>query len=166
MASNKNIILDRAVAAMKLRRMALEILEDNAEEKELIIAGIREKGAVLARSLQKLLEELSDVKIVLVDIILDKENPRDVRLGEPTEMNSRVVIIVDDVVNSGKTLTYALKPFLEQQPKKISIGVLVERTHTNFPVRPDYVGLSIASTLQEQITVELENGEVTGAYLA
>jgi pyrimidine operon attenuation protein/uracil phosphoribosyltransferase len=76
-----------------------------------------------------------------------------------------VVIIIDDVANSGKTLLYAVKPFLEFQPKKIQTLVLVERSHNNFPVRPDYVGLSISTTLQEHIFVEVKDGEVTGAYM-
>ena len=69
------------------------------------------------------------------------------------------------VCNSGKTLLYALKPFIASQPKKIQTLVLVERTHTSFPVRPDYVGLSIATTIQEHIFVEVKGEEVIGAYL-
>ena len=76
-----------------------------------------------------------------------------------------MIIVIDDVSNSGKTLLYAMKPFIEYNPKKIQILVLVERTHTSFPVRPDYVGLSIATTIQEHIFVEVKGEEVTGAYL-
>ncbi len=76
-----------------------------------------------------------------------------------------MIIVVDDVSNSGKTLLYALKPFINSHPKKIQILVLVERTHTSFPVRPDYVGLSIATTIQEHIFVEVNGEEVAGAYL-
>ena len=79
--------------------------------------------------------------------------------------HGQVVIIVDDVVSSGKTLLYSVKPFLEFQPKKIQTLVLVERSYKSFPVRPDYVGLSISTTLLEHIFVEVKNDEVTGAYL-
>ena len=81
------------------------------------------------------------------------------------DFNGQVVIIVDDVVNSGKTLLYSVKPFLEFQPKKIQTLVLVERSHNNFPVHPDYIGLSLSTTLLEHIFVEVQGDEVTGAYL-
>jgi pyrimidine operon attenuation protein/uracil phosphoribosyltransferase len=76
-----------------------------------------------------------------------------------------VIILIDDVASSGKTMLYALKPFLEMQPKKIETLVLVERTHKTFPVKVDYVGLSVATTLQEHIYVEVTEGEITGAYM-
>ena len=81
------------------------------------------------------------------------------------ELNGKVVILVDDVSNSGRTLTYALKPFLQSHPKKIQTLVLVERRHTAFPVQPDYVGLSVATTLQEHIYVEVEGDDVVGAWM-
>jgi pyrimidine operon attenuation protein/uracil phosphoribosyltransferase len=80
-------------------------------------------------------------------------------------VDGKVVILVDDVANSGKTLLYALKPFLSFHPRKIQTLVLVERTHKMFPVNSDYVGLSVATTLQENIIVEVSNGEVTGAWM-
>ena len=165
MSANKNLILDRDTAAKKLRRMALEILENNFGEKELVLAGIREKGSILARNLDAILKELSDLKVELVDISLDKDLPGEVRLDRDLPLNHRVIVIVDDVSNSGKTLTYALKPFLAAHPRKIEILVLVERTHTHFPVRPTYVGLSLATTLQEHISVEVKGQEILGAYL-
>ena len=165
MTTTKNLILDRDTAAKKLRRMALEILENNFGEKELVLAGIRDKGSIVARNLEALLKELSDLEVELVDISLDKDHPGEVRLDRDLPLNDRVIIIVDDVSNSGKTLTYALKPFLAAHPRKIEILVLVERTHTHFPVRPNYVGLSLATTLQEHISVEVKGNEVLGAYL-
>ncbi len=86
-------------------------------------------------------------------------------LIRPVDFNDRVVILVDDVTNSGKTLMYALKPFLQQYPKKIQMLVMVERSHKKFPVQPDYVGLSLSSTLHEHIYVEVEGDRITGAYL-
>ena len=145
--------------------MAFEILENNIEEKEMIIAGIRESGSVVARVIQKMLGEISPVKTELITITLDKKQPGDVTLSKTPDFNNKVIVVVDDVSNSGKTLLYALKPFINSHPKKIQILVLVERTHTSFPVRPDYVGLSIATTIQEHIFVEVKDEEVAGAYL-
>jgi pyrimidine operon attenuation protein/uracil phosphoribosyltransferase len=76
-----------------------------------------------------------------------------------------VIIVVDDVANSGKTMLYALQPFLRNQPKKIQTLALVDRTHKTFPVHTDYVGFALATTLQEHIFVEVSGEIVTGAWL-
>ncbi len=161
----KNYILTREVAGKKLRRMAYEILENNFEESQLVIAGIRESGSVIARNIQQLLKEITNIETQLVTISLDKKDPREVTVSEKIDFNNKVIILIDDVANSGKTLSFALKPFLDSQPKKIQTLVLVERSHKVFPVHPDYVGLSVATTLQEHIYVEVEGEVVTGAYL-
>lgn len=165
MGTEKKYILSREVVEKKLRRMAYEILENNIDEKEIILAGIRESGSVVARVIQNMLGEISSIKTELITITLDKKEPIDVSLSKSFDFNEKVIIVIDDVSNSGKTLLYALKPFIAFHPKKIQILVLVERTHTSFPVRPDYVGLSIATTIQEHIFVEVKGEEVTGAYL-
>jgi len=161
----KNYILTKEVAGKKLRRMAYEILENNFEEPQLILAGIRESGSVIARNIQHLLSEIGKVPTQLVTISLDKKLPREVEISEKIDFNNKVIILIDDVANSGKTLSFALKPFLEYQPKKIQTLVLVERSHKVFPVQPDYVGLSVATTIQEHIYVEVEGETVMGAYL-
>lgn len=165
MGTDKKYILSKEVAEKKLRRMAFEILENNIEEKEIILAGIRDSGSVVAKVIQKMLGEISAIKTELLTISLDKTQPTDVSLSKTFDFNGKVIVVIDDVSNSGKTLLYALKPFIDAHPKKIQILVLVERTHTSFPVRPDYVGLSIATTLQEHIFVEVKGEEVIGAYL-
>ena len=165
MATDKKYILSKEVVGKKLQRMAYEILENNIDEKEIILAGIRESGSVVAKVIQQMLAEISSIKTELITITLDKKEPTDVSLSRSIDINGKVIILVDDVSNSGKTLLYALKPFIEFHPKKIQTLVLVERTHTSFPVRPDYVGLSIATTLQEHIFVEVKGEEVLGAYL-
>jgi pyrimidine operon attenuation protein/uracil phosphoribosyltransferase len=163
--ADKNYILDQSVAEKKLRRMALEIMENNPDEKELVLAGIRGSGSVVAKSIQKMLSEISNVKIEAISLTLDKKEPKEVILNPKMDFNNKVIIVVDDVANSGKTLLYAMKPFLEFQPKKIQTLVLVGRSHNSFPVHPDYVGLSIATTLQEHIYVEVSDDKVLGAYM-
>ena len=165
MGTDKKYILSREVVEKKLRRMAFEILENNIDEKEIILAGIRESGSVVAKVIQKMLGEISSIKTELISINLHKKEPSDVSLSKPIDFNGKVIILIDDVCNSGKTLLYALKPFIAFHPKKIQTLVLVERTHTSFPVRPDYVGLSIATTLQEHIFVEVKGEQVAGAFL-
>lgn len=161
----KKYILNQSVADQKMRRMALEIMENNQDEKELILAGIRESGSVVARNIQRMVHEIADVKTKLLSISLDKRLPEEIVLSESFDFNDKVIIIIDDVANSGKTLLYSLKPFLAYHPKKIQSLVLVERSHNSFPVRSDYVGLSIATTLQEHIYVEVSEDTVLGAYM-
>lgn len=165
MADAKKYILDQPAAEKKLRRMALEIIENNLEEKELILAGIQESGSVVARNIQQLIAESSSVATGLISIKLDKRKPQAIELSQTLDFNDKVIILIDDVASSGKTLLYAIKPFLAYHPKKIQILVLVERSHTSFPVCPDYVGISLATTLQEHIYVEVDDGKVLGAYL-
>ncbi len=165
MGNTKNYILDQSTAEKKLRRMALEIIENNSDEKELILAGIRESGSVVARNIQQMIARDSSIKTELITITLEKKTPKEVTLSKQIDFNNKVVILIDDVADSGKTLLYALKPFLDFHPKKIQTLVLVERSHNSFPVRPDYIGLSIATTLQEHIFVEVDKENVLGAYL-
>jgi pyrimidine operon attenuation protein / uracil phosphoribosyltransferase len=165
MSSTKKYILDQATAVKKMRRIALEIIENNIGETEIILAGVRESGTVVAKHMQELLSEISPVKTELISITLDKREPKEVILSKEMDFTNKVIILVDDVANSGKTLLYALKPFLAFHPKKIQMLVLVERSHNSFPVHPDYVGLSVSTTLQEHIYVEVEEGKIAGTYL-
>ena len=163
----KKYILTQQVAEKKLRRMAYEILENNAGEQKIILAGIRDNGSVIAAYIRGLLLEITiqPLSIELISISLDKRHPREVTVSPSPSFDDQVIIVVDDVASSGKTLLYAMKPFLEFHPRKIESLVLVGRTHKAFPVQPDYTGLSLSTTLQEHIYVEVESDRVKGAYL-
>jgi pyrimidine operon attenuation protein/uracil phosphoribosyltransferase len=163
----KNYILTQQVAEKKLKRLAYEIVENNTGEQQLILAGIRDNGSAIARIIRQLLQEITGGKmtIELIDITLDKRTPREVTLSRNLPFDDQVIIVVDDVASSGKTLLYAMKPFLDFHPRKIESLVLVGRTHHAFPVHPDYTGLSLSTTLQEHIYVEVEGDLVKGAWL-
>lgn len=105
------------------------------------------------------------MKVDLVHLTIDKKNPGPVKLTKDIKLDDKVVIIIDDVANSGKTMLYSLKPFLDQHPKKIQTLVMIERTHKAFPVNSDYVGISVSTTLQEHIYVEVNGDVVLGAYM-
>lgn len=161
----RNYILDETTAARKLQRIAYEIIENNLDEQAIILAGIRNNGVTIAKNIQQILQSISKVSIARIEIGLDKKSPGEIEISPKTDFNNKVIIIVDDVANSGKTMLYALKPFLAYLPKKIQTLALVERTHKTYPVNTDYVGLSVATTLQEHIFVEVEGEKVTGAYM-
>lgn len=161
----KNCVLDSEAVSRKLKRMAYEVAERNSDEKELVIAGIAGNGEIVAHNLVKELQQIADFTISEVRIQLNKKDPIAVAFQPDTDLENRVFILVDDVANTGRTLMYALKPLLDARPKKVQTLVLVERSHKQFPVQTDYAGLSIATTLQEHITVETKENTITGAWL-
>src|SRR5258708_15079010 len=163
--SSKNYILTKEVAQKKLQRMAYEILERNQGEDEIILAGIKENGLVIAKKMIALLQPIYKGKLELIEINIDKTNLLEINFSPSIDLNDKVIIVADDVVNAGRTLLYALKPMLLFYPKKIQTLVLVERTHKAFPITSDYVGLSIATTFEEHIIVEVNESEIDGAYM-
>jgi pyrimidine operon attenuation protein/uracil phosphoribosyltransferase len=162
---SKNYVLDQETVAKKLQRIAYEIVENNLDEQEIILAGIRDNGSVIARNIQQLLKPISSIKTEIIDISLDKRSPGEITLSKSQDFTGKVIVVVDDVANSGKTMLYAMKPFLAFHPKKIQTLALVDRMHKTYPVKTDYIGLSLATTLQEHIYVEVAGEVVTGAYL-
>jgi len=162
---SRRYILKAALVQHKIRRLALQIIETNEGVEEIIIAGITGNGLVLAAMLEKEMTHMGGLATKSISITLNKSHPAEVTLSETLDFNNRVILLVDDVSNSGKTLLYALKPLLDFHPKKIQTLVLVCRSHNNFPIHPDYIGFELATTLQEHIYVEENNGEIIGAYL-
>jgi pyrimidine operon attenuation protein / uracil phosphoribosyltransferase len=163
--TEKKYIMDGDTAVKKLQRLAYEILENNSDEQQVILAGIRENGTVIAKHIQQYLQQTSNLYADLITVYLDKRLPQKVTLDKVIGFDNKVIIIIDDVANSGKTMLHAMKPFLDHDPKKIQTLVLVERTHKTFPIHPDYVGLSVATTLDEHIFVEVEGEKVKGAWM-
>ena len=152
----------------KIKRLAWQLYENNVSEKEIIVVGISERGLILAKKLVSFIEKISKIKTKLASLELDKDNPynKEVTFNlEEKEYAEKVVVLVDDVLNSGKTLMYAAKHFLTTPLTKLSILVLVDRNHNRYPIKADYVGLSLATTLQEYISVKLK-GLNKGVYLS
>lgn len=160
------MILNKDTASKKIRRMALEIAEKNFDKDHLILIGIKENGVVIARKVAEYLKEVFQGTLQLVELSLDKKKPTDIALHETVEFNGKSVIIIDDVANSGKTILYALKPILYQFPAQIETLVLVERTHKKFPIAINYVGMSVSTTLQQNIIVSVKDNEVEMAYIS
>ena len=161
----KNCILDKQAIAQKMKRMALEVVEQNLDEKELIIAAVNGNGEVVASNLARELNKIHSFTIQMTTIQLNKKNPLEVSLKDSIDLNNKSIIVVDDVANTGRIILYAMKAFLNSTPKKIQTFVLVERSHKLFPIQNDYTGLSVTTTLQEHIAVETNGAEITGAWL-
>ncbi len=161
----RNYILDQEGVKMKLKRMAYEIYENNTGEEQITLIGIRDNGSVIAEYVQRLLNEISPLKTKILHLTLDKKRPGKIQLSDDFSFDDQAVVVVDDVANSGKTMLYAMKPLLEMHPKKIETLALVERTHKAFPIHTNYVGLSLATTFQDHIYVEVVNGIIMGAWI-
>ncbi len=163
--TDKKYILSKDAAEKKLRRMALEVVENNYDEPQIILIGILDNGIVIARKIREYLQEVFNGEVVVIELRLNKKKPADIILQPATDYNNKVIILIDDVANSGSTMLYALKPLLENHPKKIQTLALVERTYKSFPVNVDYIGLSISTTPNEYIFVEVEGNEIKGAWV-
>jgi pyrimidine operon attenuation protein / uracil phosphoribosyltransferase len=158
MVVEKNLILDSAQIRQKIKRMAYEIYEHNFKEKGIVIAGIEGQGYILAKLLAKEVEEIAGLKSLLVKISIDKMIPQQSEVtldSDIKDMRKKCIILVDDVLNTGRTFAYSLKPFLTIEVKKIEIAVLVNRSHTLFPIYPQYTGYELATTLSEHVEVIL-----------
>lgn len=161
-------ILDKGRTLQKVKRIAYEIFENNFDEKEIILAGIDGEGFVFATLLQQYLKEISDIDIYIAKIVFDKTSQYqpDIKLESDVDtFRNKVVIITDDVLNTGKTLAFCLRPFLSIPLKKLQVAVLVDRNHPKYPIAADYVGYSLSTTLSEHIKVVLSQEAELGLYI-
>jgi pyrimidine operon attenuation protein/uracil phosphoribosyltransferase len=166
MTAQKNLILEDSQVRHKIRRMAFEIFESNFEEKAIVLAGIEGQGHALAQLLEKELKSVSRLQVSTTKVMIDKTAPEESEVTlsvEADELEKKAIIIVDDVLNTGRTLAYAMKPFLRIEVKKIQVAVLVNRSHPLFPIQPSYTGYELSTTLTEHVEVVL--GKKTAVYL-
>lgn len=139
----------------KIRRIAYQIYETNADEKEVIVAGIAPNGFVLAKRLEKVLKEISNLKITLCEVIMNKENPlQSTKTSLQTaQYKNKAIILVDDVLNTGSALTYGVHHFLNVPVKRFKTAVLVNRNHKKYPIKADFKGLSLSTSLRNHVEV-------------
>ncbi|MCJ8211279.1 phosphoribosyltransferase [Mucilaginibacter sp. RS28] len=168
MPDKKLLILNSDQVRQKVDRIAYQILEDNFDESEIIIAGILPQGSNIAVRLKNILDKIAPFKITLINIKLDKQSSQlHFESDTPIEIcSNKVVILVDDVLNSGKTLAYGFGVFLDVPLKKLRTVVLVDRNHKSFPVTTDYAGIALSTLLNEHVNVQLsENAEEDAVWL-
>ncbi len=166
--SDKTLILNNEQIAQKINRIAYQIFEDNHTEKEIIVVGIAKKGYLFADKLVQQLNKISGIKITLAKLTLEKGSlvQNDAQLDIKTDLlNDKVVILTDDVLNTGKALIYGVKYLLDFPVKKMSTAILVDRNHKKYPIGTHYVGLSLSTTLQNHISVEFKGSKMS-AFLS
>lgn len=166
MTVTKNLVLNGDQVRQKIRRMAFEVYENNFTEKSIVLAGIDGQGFSLAQVLGKELASISPLKIVYVKVAMNKRAPQESEATLDVDLatlKKKPIVMVDDVLNTGRTLAYALKPFLSIEVLKIEVAVLVNRSHPLFPVQPTYIGYELSTTMNEHVSVVL--GEKPAVYL-
>ncbi len=164
--NDKTRVLSTLQVEQKIKRIACEIYENNFKEKVVVLAGIDGQGYLLAQWIGKELDRIAPFSIQVVKVSLDKLAPRQSEVTvdcEEKDFSKKCIIMIDDVLNTGKTLAFGMKPFLSIGIKKIEIAVLVNRSHPLFPIQPNYTGFELATTLNEHVEVVL--GTKGGVYL-
>ncbi len=157
-------LLNAEAIEQKLTRMAYEIAERHYEEKNIVFIGIEENGAAVAKRLFELVKEIVTIPCEISSIQLSKENPiGSVQLSSPLSLKNKCIVLVDDVFNSGQTLMHASAFLVTKEIHRLTTAVLVERKHRRFPIKADFVGLKLSTTLKEHVTVSMsgKNASVT-----
>ena len=160
------IILDHHQINQKIKRIAYQIYEANSSEKEVVIAGIQGNGIYFAEQLAKSLQQISSLKIILCEVYIDKKNPLDTISTsiQNIEYKNKPIVLVDDVLNSGTTLMYGIKYFLDVPLKQFKTAVLVNRNHKKYPVKADFKGISLSTSIKEHVEVVFD-GKRSKAFL-
>lgn len=168
MPDKKILVLNKQQIQQKIDRMAYQVLEDNLDESEIIIAGILPRGNFVAERLKSILDGIAPFKSTLITLDLDKDSSAlNASLSvDVNECANKVIILVDDVLASGKTLAYGLGVFLDVPLKKMRTLVLVDRNHKSFPIATDFTGIALSTVLKEHVDVVLnETGQEDAVYL-
>ncbi|ASU35811.1 phosphoribosyltransferase family protein [Mucilaginibacter xinganensis] len=162
------LILNQQQIQQKIDRIAYQILEDNFDEEEILIAGILPSGDKIAKRIKSVLDDIAPFKSKMIGIELDKQSTslKAIIDFDVQDCSNKVVILVDDVLNSGKTLAYGFGVFRDVPLKKLRTAVLIDRNHKKFPMTTDYAGIALSTVLKEHVEVVLdETGEEDGVYL-
>lgn len=156
-----SLILNKTQIAHKIKRMAYQVYESNVDESEVVIAGIKENGYILAEKIKVEVEKISPIKVILCEVIIDKKdptNPITTSLSADEYIN-KSLLLVDDVLHSGTTLIYGVKHFLEVPLKQFKTAVLVDRNHKKYPIKADFKGISLSTSFNENINVIFEEND-------
>ncbi|WP_430412922.1 phosphoribosyltransferase family protein [Kordia sp.] len=161
-----NIILNHQQIQHKTRRIAYQILESNVNEEEIIVAGIATNGFVFAKKIKAELEKITSATITLCEVMINKQEPLQAVTTSLTKEQyiNKPLVLIDDVLNSGTTLIYGVKHFLDVPLKNFKTAVLVNRNHKKYPIKADFKGISLSTSIQEHIDVVFED-EQSKAFL-
>jgi pyrimidine operon attenuation protein / uracil phosphoribosyltransferase len=161
-------ILSAEQLRQKIRRIAFQIYENNVDEQAIVLAGIAGEGYVFAERLYEELRQIAPFTLTLLKINLDKKQPTQPTIdltGPEINLSDKVVVVLDDVLYTGRTLAFSLQPFLSVLVRKLQVAVLVDRNHPLYPVAADYKGYELSTTLTEHVEVVLSEVTREGVWL-
>lgn len=165
---DKNIILSNQEIEHTIKRIAYQIYETFVDEDEIVIAGIASNGYIFAKKITEVLKSISPLKVSLCEIKINKQNPESLIKTslDKDQYTNKGLVLVDDVLNSGTTLIYAVRHFLDVPLKKFKTAVLVNRNHKKYPVKADFKGISLSTSSLEHVQVVFDENENSYAYLS
>lgn len=157
----KNKILNTDQIKKIVKRIAYQIQENNLEYSEIILIGVYNNGYTLAKIIEKELKQISKSSIELISIKINKENPLDkIDLDYKKEyLKNKSIVLIDDVLHTGRTLIYCVKHLLDMSPRNFNTVVLVDRNHKKFPIKVDFKGISLSTSMSEHVEVVFEKNE-------
>ena len=159
----QNLILDNSDVENKIQRIGLEILEDNIDESKITLFGISDNGKLIAQKLVSLINKISDIKIVLIEVVIE---------NGPIEYNGKFnildesIVIIGDVSQTGRTLQLVISNLMEHKPAKIKTSVIINRDQAMYPVKIDYAGLSLSTSVNEHVDVIVDEKDRLSVYLS
>ena len=164
---DKKKILNNLQIKKKIKRISLQIIESNNSEEEIIIAGIEKNGFIISKKISDEIKNNSDIKVKLCKIIIDKKNPRK-QISTSLKLEdyqNKSIVVIDDVLNSGSTLMYAVKHFLDTELRQLKTTVLVDRNHKKFPIKVDFKGVSLSTSIQNHVKVKFDKNSIEAFLL-
>ena len=164
---DKKKILDYESITKKIRRISLQIIESYIDQDEIIIAGIDINGFIIAKEISKEISKISDVHIKLCKVKIDKKNPlNEVSISlNSQDYKNKSIVVIDDVLNSGATLMYTVKNFLNTKIKVLKTAVLVDRNHKKYPIKVDFKGLSLSTSIQNKVEIVIDEKKIEAFLL-
>jgi pyrimidine operon attenuation protein/uracil phosphoribosyltransferase len=165
MKKNKlqNIILDNIDVKNKIQRISLEILEDNIDEKKIIFFGISDNGKIITKRIITCINKISKISLDLVSVNINNIN--DIKFDKNFNANKKSLVIVSDVSHSAKTLQLVISKLINLNPSKIKTAVIVNRDHSLFPVKINFSGLNLSTSVNEHVDVEVNKDDEFTVYL-
>ena len=168
MSTIRDLVMPHEIIVRKLDRMAREMLEVHYEEAQIVLIGVDGQGLAVSEALARRLKELSSIDVIQGCLRMHKDAPLDHALEcdvAPDALEDRIVFLVDDVLNSGRTLIHGVQHLLQGRPREVHTAVLVDRKHRSFPIRADFCGLTLSTQLNEHIAVDLSDGETATVHV-
>jgi len=161
MPSSRTLVLDHHAISQKIKRITYQIYERNYDEKEIVLVAVEKKGVELASRIEPQLKEVAGMKVKKIRLTINKNEPlKPIKLSEEGEsLKGKPVVLIDDVLNSGKTLIYAVRHIINYPVKNLITVVLVDRKHRRYPIKADFAGITLSTTLQDHISVEFKKGD-------